>query len=121
MVKKLIFLVIIALFSIIAYSLGHQVFDSLQAGKRLETAAYQTQKLKDENQVLKKKLAEVSTVGFIESQARDKLNLARSGETVVVISQKEIDRVLGTQEKKVEIKLPNYQAWLKLIFKIDFL
>lgn len=100
----------------VLYSLGRQISDAMLAGNRLDQAASELSQLQKKNNELQGRLKEVQTIGFIEKEARDKLNLSRNGETVVVIPDSEISRVLGLSSKVEEIKLPNWQGWLKLFF-----
>ncbi|MFH0937492.1 MAG: septum formation initiator family protein [Candidatus Daviesbacteria bacterium] len=117
MIKKLIFIAIIIVLIIIFYSLGRQIYDSLQISKRVEQETEELVNLQQKNLELKKKLAEVQTFQFIEQQARDKLNLAREGETVVIIPQKSLEKILGAQKEKIIEVLPNWMGWIKLFFK----
>jgi len=117
MTKRALPIAILIVFLVLFYSLGKQIFDSLGSSYRLDQATDEVAALQKKNTELKKKLDEVDTPEFIEEQARDKLNLSKDGETVVIIPQNQIDQVLGTQ-KKVEIiqQIPYWQGWLKLFF-----
>lgn len=117
MIRKVAQFFILAVVLILFYGLSNQIYHALRAGKRLDEAASKLANLQRNNNELKKKLAEADSLTFIETQARDKLNLSRPGDTVIVIPQKEIDKVLGLQESSTEVKLPNWQGWLKLIWK----
>ncbi len=50
----------------------------------------------------------------VEKIARDKLNMGKPGETVVVIPEELITKVIEDNKPKIEPKLPNWQGWLKL-------
>ncbi len=106
--------IIVMVVGLILLGLGKQIGTALQAGKRLDTAAQQVDLLQQQNRQLKQKLAEVQKYNFIEQIARNKLNMGKPGETVVVIPEKAINQVLGAQKTLPEIKLPNWQGWLKL-------
>ncbi len=99
---------------LVSYNLIGQIFDALKVGDRLEESAERLHTLEIKNQELKKKLLEVKSPEFIEKQARDKLGLAKEGETIVVIPQEKIDAILGASKKLEELRLPNWQGWLKL-------
>ncbi|MDO8429287.1 MAG: septum formation initiator family protein [Candidatus Daviesbacteria bacterium] len=114
--KKLIIVAAGVIILAVLYSLGRQISDAMLAGNRLDQASLELSELQKKNNELQDKLKEVQTVGFIEREARDKLNLAREKETVVVIPDSEINRILGLYSKVEEIKLPNWQGWLKLFF-----
>lgn len=116
MIKKIAFLGILVLLLGFFYSLGKQIYDSLEVSNRLDQETEQLVKLQQKNNELKKKLAEVGTINFIEQQARDKLNQARPNETVIIIPPQEIDKILGAQKEKIAEVIPNWSAWLKLFF-----
>jgi cell division protein FtsB len=114
MTKFLSLFVLIAVLSLIVFGLGKQIFFALQAGKRLDDAAEQVNNLQQQNRVLKDQLTQAQKYDFIEEQARDKLNLVKPGETVVVVPSQLVDRVLAAEKHVEEVKLPNWQGWLKL-------
>lgn len=115
--KKVVILSSIIIVIIILFGLIKQISEALQAGDRLEKAASDLFKLQEENQELKKRLSETEDSTFLEEQARNKLNLARENETVVIISDKEIKRVIEAGKPKKQVKLPNWQGWLKLFYR----
>lgn len=67
---------------------------------------------KDENQALSQKLSQVQDEAFIEEQARNKLNLSREGEIVVVLPK---DLPVASEAPAPQIT-PNWQQWWKLFF-----
>ncbi len=118
MFRKIAYIGGIILIILICYSLAKQAYDSLQIDNRVDAETEKLLGLQRKNAELKNQLEQVNSVGFIESQARDRLNFSRAKETVVIISQEELQKVLGAAiEKKEEIKLPNWQGWLKLFWK----
>lgn len=117
MLKKRFVLIFLILFSsIILYNLGRQIADALNSGKRLDREVDVLTNLQQENQKLRDKLALVSSYSFVEQAARDKLDLSKPDETMVIIPKEAIDNILGSEKVHVEVKLPNWQGWLKLIF-----
>ena len=62
---------------------------------------------------LKEKLSYVQSPRFIEKEARDKLNLSRQGEIVVVVPETGTPQAIENQPRN---ELPNWQQWLKLFF-----
>lgn len=107
-------LIIIMIVGLIFLGLGKQISSALQAGKRLDTSAEEVDKLQKQNRQLRERLAEVQKYSFIEEIARNKLNMGRAGETVVVVPERVVNQVLGAKKQAEEIKLPNWQGWLKL-------
>lgn len=115
--KKILLGLILTVFLFFCYSLIKQVNSSLQANYRLEKEVKKLTYLQEKNKTLKKRLEETQSLAFIEAEARDRLNLAREGETVFLIPDSEIERALSLEKKVEEIKLPYWQGWLKLFWK----
>lgn len=114
MYKYLTTIVLIIVASFILLGLGRQIADAVQAGKRLDTKADEVNKLQQQNQELKKKLTQVSSSDYVEQIAREKLNMAKPGETVVVVPDNAISHILASQNPPTEAKLANWQGWVKL-------
>jgi cell division protein FtsB len=115
MMRKIIYLLALAGVGIILYSFIRQIYDALEVGKRVDLEIEDLGKLQKQNLELKKKLAQMETVGFLEQQARDKLNMAREGETVFIIPQEVLDQVLKV-EKVEKVVEPNWKGWLRLFW-----
>lgn len=116
MIKKLAFLALIIIAGLVLLGFARQIYETLKVSQRLDDEVSELVKLQQKNTGLKKKLGEMDSIGFIESQARNKLNMARPNETVVIIPEETLNNILGVQ-KSVEIKLSNWQGWLKLFWK----
>ena len=115
--KKIGIIFIFLVLLVIAFNLITQIMSALKAGDRLTQAAQRLEEVEVKNKELKKQLQEASSQEFIERQARDKLGLARDGETVVVIPDEKIRQVLGEAKISIEEhRLPNPLGWFKLFF-----
>ena len=66
-----------------------------------------------ESAELTEKLTYVQSPQFIEKEARDKLNLSRQGEVVVVVPEA-VDSIEA--ESNLQSQLPNWEQWLRLFF-----
>lgn len=117
MIRKLIIITTFFILLFLFYSLGKQIYDSLQVDNRLDRESEELVELQKRNLELKKKQAEVLTPQFIEKGARDKLNLSRPGETVIIIPQGEINKVIGNLQGEKEETISNWQGWLRLFWK----
>jgi cell division protein FtsB len=75
-------------------------------------------KLKTENEKFKKRLEEVTSDEYIEKQLRDSLGLAKEGETIVVLPDKETlkNLVPHIEEEEDVLPDPNWKRWVKLFF-----
>lgn len=101
---------------VITYNLISQIVSTLKSGDRITVATDRLHQLEVENAEVKKRLEEVKKEEFIETEARDKLGLAREGEVIVIIPDEKIDLLLGLNKKEAEVRLPNYLGWWKVFF-----
>lgn len=69
--------------------------------------------LKQKNRQLAEELRLAQSLEFIEKQAREKLNLQREGEVVVVLPP---DLASPQPQVLVETELSNWQQWWRLFF-----
>lgn len=111
-----IFLISLITFFIII-GLFNQISSALTSSSRLDEAVDEVSKLQDQNRMLKERLSKVQEYRFMEEIARDKLQMAKPGETVVIISEEKIQDLLQAQNPVAPIKLPNWQVWLRLFFR----
>lgn len=116
MFKKIFIVIAVLIVAVIAYNLINQIMHTLGASERLSKAAEGVYKAEIKNKELKKKLSEIKSPKFIEEQARDKLGLAKPGETVVIIPDNKIKEVLGSTESAKEARLPNWLGWWKVFW-----
>ncbi len=115
--KRLMTIILICFLIVTVFGLTRQIILALKASSRIDLAADNYNKLLSENTRLKKRLGEVTQDDFIEQQAREKLNLARPNETVVIIPQDQIDQIAQLYRKTEAQPLPNWQKWLNLIIR----
>jgi cell division protein FtsB len=73
------------------------------------------EKVEAENVRLKKALLESQTPEFIEKQAREKLNLAKPDEVVVIVAKATSSGVLNQEGERVDQK-PSWRVWWELFF-----
>lgn len=69
--------------------------------------------LRQENEGLKQDLLQVESQDFIEKQAREKLNLQKEGDIVVVLPQ---DLKYKDAPQVEEPEAPNWRKWWSLFF-----
>jgi cell division protein FtsB len=112
---KTITIIIAVIFAaLVLAGLFKQINQALEAGKRLDQAADDVAKLQDKNSQLHAKLDQTKSISFVEETARNDLNMAKSGETIVIIPQEQIRAVLAAQTHIEPPPVPNWQGWLKL-------
>lgn len=108
-------IVILFLFLVVSFIRGVSSLSS--ARKQISEAERRVEEAKKKNEELKAKAQEVVSQAFTEQVARDKLGLAKPGETVIVLPDAEIvkkfsGRVINVEEDTLPD--PNWKKWLKL-------
>lgn len=107
------FLLLLGLYLIVSFS--RNIFSLIKKGEEVRKENLKVEKLREENEELKKQLEDASSPEFIERQAREKLGLAKEGEQIVVLPGNVEALVLPKEEEKPE-ELPNFKKWYKLFF-----
>jgi len=94
-------------------NLSRSIFKLLQASGQLKEAEQKVLELEKESQLLAQKKELFQSQDFIEQEARNKLNMVKEGETVVVLPPN-VKEVLGEKENQKSELLPNWRQWLNL-------
>lgn len=107
-----IIIVIVGIGLIISFS--RNIYRLLKAGDQVRLTQERLEKLEKESQELSKKKEYFQSQEFIEEEARNKLNMSKPEETVVILPP----NVGETKETNLTSppKLPNWQRWFKLFF-----
>jgi cell division protein FtsL len=114
MFKKILVIVIIIVAIFILVSLTRQIYSALGSDKRFNQVLDDVSKLERENRELKKQLAQAESLDSVEEIARDDLNMSLPNETVVIVPEDLIDRVVNPPPEYVEPKPQNWEGWLRL-------
>lgn len=101
---------------ILAFSLVRSLNKILGSSEKITQAQNDLASLQKENIELNETLNDVTSVEFIEGQARDKLGLAKKGEIVVVLPDEDKLRRMAPKIEEREQSLPDpiWKQWLKL-------
>jgi len=110
-----IFILLSILFII---SLTRNILRIRNVGTKVEEEQERLNLIKDKNKKLKEEIQFLKSESYIEGQLRDKLGLAKEGETIVVLPGEEVVRKLVPEKDKEEETLPdpNWKKWYKLFF-----
>ena len=114
--KKIAFFAIILILLLTINNLIHSLYAILQKQDIIIQAQKNLAVEKEENQRLKKDIAQVNQPQFIESEARDKLLLAKPGEGIVILPKDKLAASSSSTHQIVD-KRPNWQKWLDVFFK----
>ncbi len=102
---------------------GFISWGQLERHKRIseEVASLEAQakQIETENQTLEERISYFSTKEFREQEAREKLGLKKSDETVVAIKEevkRDDGQIVSSTPSVEEEEIPNYQKWWKVFF-----
>jgi len=119
----LFFIAGLVILVLIGISLGKETYRKRQIQKEIENLQSEIQKMNQENSELENFISYLSTKEFQEKEAREKLNLQKEDERMIVL-RKELERQKEAKNAKqdpntnyVEDKSPNWQKWLKFFFE----
>lgn len=107
-----IFIISLTLFMI--FNLARQIQTAIKTGDRLITATDELKSLQAKNAELKSAANQQNTLDFVERQARDKLNLSRPNETVLLIDPDALRQITESTPSPTPSPRPNWQGWLNL-------
>jgi len=108
---------ILIIFTILlGISFVRNISKTINIEKKVREKEERVEKLKEENKQLEKRLEEISNDSYIERQLRDSLGLAKRGETIIILPDKEILKSLAPNIEEEEDTLPdpNWKKWLNL-------
>lgn len=109
--KLLTFIVIFFLLALIVNSVKAS-FDSYQRLNQLSGGKDQLEKLKVKNSQLKKELTEKQSDFFVEQEARNRLGLEKTGDTIIVLQDEKIG---ATTKEAGQKEKTNLQKWFDLL------
>lgn len=114
--KRVIFIIVIVGSFFMIQSLIRSIYGLWQKQDLLTRAETELKREKKENEELKRKLIHTQSEGFIEEQARNKLFLQKPGESKVIVDERLLRAVSGSQSATKKPQKPNWQAWWELFF-----
>jgi len=112
--NRLIKIIIIVVGIGLIISLSRNIYRLLKAGDQVKLAQQRLEELEKEHQELLEKEEYYQSEEFVEQEARNRLNLGKPGETVVILPPNvgETGEVTSTPAPE----LPNWKKWLRLFF-----
>ena len=94
---------------LLSVNLARSVYDISRRESVLSQAKEELSQAHEENNRLIDELEYVQSPAYIEKQARDKLNMARSGETVVIIPD-----ITPPSDENNDVKVPVWRQWAEV-------
>jgi cell division protein FtsB len=113
--KKITFFTIVIILLLTINDLVHSIYTIWQKQDLIVQAQKNLAAEKNENQELKKEIAQVNQPQFVETQARDKLLLAKPGESIVILPRDELGASTEAAPGPADIR-PNWKKWWDVFF-----
>ncbi len=114
--NRLVQVIIILIGVGLIVSLSRDIVRLLRSGEELGLAEEKVIELEQERANLEQKKEYYQSEEFVEEIARNKLNMAKGGETIVILPEN-IRDILGYKDSQLPEFVPNWKQWLNLFFK----
>jgi len=107
----------------ISYSIFQQAYKQNQINVEIASLQQEVEDLHQDNQNLLDFVNYIQTDDFKEKEAKDKLNLVKEGETVVLVKEKEVpirqEAVVEQKKPELVVNRSNYYWWWHLLFSLE--
>jgi len=114
--KSRVFQIIIVLLGLIlVWKLTNGLWRLIRASRQIKMIEERVVKLEEEKRKLSSKQKYYQSPEFIEEEARNKLNMAKPGETVVILPSN-INELMNYPKRQLDPQLPNWKKWWNLFF-----
>jgi cell division protein FtsB len=114
-IKKITTYLFLGLILLLIINLGKDLYRISRSGERLDQAKEELAELKKENKKLKERQEASKHSFYIEKQIRDKLGMAKPGETVVILPE-DINWEQQSRKEQMQTDLPTWKQWF-ILFK----
>ncbi|HEX7041849.1 MAG TPA: septum formation initiator family protein [Patescibacteria group bacterium] len=109
--KRIVFLTICFILLIVIANLSKSIYELYHKKDVLVSTQEKLTNVASENQKLRQQLTQVQSPGFVEEEARNKLFLAKPGESTVILPSPTPEI-----QAKISTTLPNWQQWWQVFF-----
>lgn len=115
-------IILLAVLMYITYRLSNQVYKQNQINKEILKLQTEISNLSQENQDLNELIGYLQTDEFKEKEVKEKLNLIKEGEQLVLVKEKEADlqEIVQQEQEKAEVVVnrANYYWWWHYFFSL---
>lgn len=115
MKRNLILIAAVLVSILLAINSVRRIMSFRTTAQSVVEAQHQLNDLKQENEALKRELEYKKSDKFAEEEIRNKLGLAKTGETIVVLPKNDSSQLTVNSQQSTD--LPNWQKWWNLFFK----
>jgi len=111
--SRLIQIIIIIVGISLIVNLSKDIMRLLRSGDELKLAEQKVVELEKKRALLKEKKEYYQSEEFIEEIARNKLNMSKEGETIVILPE-DIKSILGSKGLQLPEFIPSWKQWINL-------
>lgn len=115
MKNRVLQIIIISIGIILIVKLWGDIRRLLGSSNQVKLVQQGVEELEKENRQLQEKKKYYQSEEFIEEEARNKLNMAKPGETIVILPQN-FEDLINKDKNESSSALPNWKKWLELFF-----
>jgi len=124
LVYVLVAILLLAVLLYITYRLSNQVYRQNQINTEIMKLQTEITNLNQENQDLNELIGYLQTDEFREKEAKDKLNLIKEGEQLVLVKEKEMqieqmNRESAQKQAEIVVNHENYYWWWHYFFSLS--
>ena len=112
--ERLIAFLLLIVGGIFIFNLTGSIWRLWHKDKPLKEAEIRLERLKEENAELKRKKAYINSERFFEEQTRDKLNMAKENEAIVILPEEIFDLKDELEEEKDKGEKDNWKKWVEV-------
>ncbi len=113
--KKIAFFAVLIALLFMVNNLIHSIYSIWQKQDLLVQAKKTLTAAKQENQKLKKEIAQANQPQFVETEARNKLLLGKPGEGIIILPENQVTATASSTPETSNSK-PNWQQWWNIFF-----
>ncbi|HPN54948.1 MAG TPA: septum formation initiator family protein [Candidatus Moranbacteria bacterium] len=120
----IVFFIVGVIFTVIIIGrVAHQAFRNQKIEKEVEALKKKAESIKSENEKIQKQIEYYSRPEFVEKISKDKINMQKPDEKVVVVNEGVLQKpeTVGedTEKYQNEEQIPNYKKWWNSFFKYN--
>lgn len=113
---RIIRLIVVVISVVLIVNLTRSIWDLWRRRDILGERQAVLKRVEAEHARLKKELEYAQSPEFIEQEARNRLGLAREGESVVILPKSQFPISNDQTKEEKEEKIPNWKRWWRLFF-----
>src|SRR3989344_887004 len=112
--KRLISILFLFIGIFLLGNLAQGIFDAWRGRERIQKMRQDLQEIARENETLQQEIQYYQSDEFVEKEAREKLNLVRPGETVIIVPEEALKKEESERIKQTRAE-PVWSQWTALL------